>query len=408
MTFRISPKAVSALLLTVVFVCAMGGTSCAQPSAGQQAPSFSLRDLKGEVYALSSMGHQPMLILYFFHPNSKPSLEGLVCLDKIGKEYKNADLVVWAITRPPRDKLNDFLSTTSLGFPVLLDDSDVTGQYNPNKLLPTVCTLGPGGKVLDYFQGGGKGTEMMLLKLAERQLQRKQPMVAKAISEQIVKDNPKNLEAKALKGYAALKEGDANGAEKVFEDLGKEKGQGKVLGNIGLMEVYQRKGQPEKALAKAKEIEEAAPEQAYVHVVRGDDLYRQNRKKEAQEEYVKATKKKGSLSHQEAEAHVRLGRLQEMSGDQKAARQNFEQAVNLNPYYVEAMTNIGRTYEKEGKVDKALSVYNETLNVDKKDMFAAVLAKKAQETLASFFDAKHLRTSSFLETALNPRPDPEW
>ena len=37
-----------------------------------------------------------------------------------------------------------------------------------------MCILGPNLVVLDYFQGGGKTTEVMLVGLAERKLQRKQ------------------------------------------------------------------------------------------------------------------------------------------------------------------------------------------------------------------------------------------
>ena len=380
MEFRNISNAVIGLLLTVALVCATVNTSFAQPSAGQQAPSFSLRDLKGEVHVLSSMGHQPMLILYFFDPTSKPNLEGLVCLDKIGKDNKNADLLVWAITRSPRDKLDDFLSKTSLGFPVLLDDSDVSGKYSPNKLLPTVCTLGPGGKVLDYYQGGGRGTEMMLLKLAERELQRKQPDIGKAISEQIVKDNPTNLEAKALIGYALLMKGDLNGAEKVFKDLEKEKG-GEVLGGLLLIEVYQKKGEPEKALAKAKEMAERAPGQGYPYLIMADALVGQGKKEKAKEECNKAIRNKNSLSHQE-KAHFMLAKLEQDSGDHKAAMENYKEALNLNPYRVEAMTGIGWAYEKERKPDRALSSYNEARNMDRNDTFAAVLAKRAEEMVA--------------------------
>jgi tetratricopeptide (TPR) repeat protein/peroxiredoxin len=368
------------MIVTTGFLC--GEAVCyGQFAPGQSAPGFSLEDLKGKSYDLSQMKDQPMTILYFFDVESRPSQEGLLTLSELAERYKDIDLAVWAITVSSQEKVDDFVTRTKLGFPVLLDRSGVSNLYHAQLILPTVCTLGPGLKMLDYFQGGGKTTEMMLVRLAERELQRKETMIAKAISEEVVKKNPKNVKAETVKGYVALKEGNINEAEKVFKDVSHKGGQGEVLGKEGLVAVYAKKGESKKALELAGEVEQKAPERSYVHVVKGDMLYAQGKQEEAEAAYQAAIKKKEAEPYQQAVRYNQLGRLHANAGKYESARDLYDQAVAIDPYYIEATTNKGVTYEKEGRWDKALESYRQALSRDKNDTFAVVLAKKAQEML---------------------------
>ncbi|OQY05800.1 MAG: hypothetical protein B6I22_06945, partial [Desulfobacteraceae bacterium 4572_123] len=193
------------LTTVVITVCLAGiGTGHARLAAGDAAPGFKLNDIKGRSYDLAVIKDQPMVILYFFDVESRSSQEGLLSLDSLAKKYEDANLMVWAIAVSSREKIARFVSRTRPVFPVLLDNGAVSDLYHARMVLPTVCILGPGQKMLDYFQGGGKSTEVMLVRLAERKLQHKQPAMAKAISEQVVKKNPGNLKAKSVKGYAEL------------------------------------------------------------------------------------------------------------------------------------------------------------------------------------------------------------
>jgi tetratricopeptide (TPR) repeat protein len=377
---RIARLLASVAMVMMVIMC---GTNAGygQITPGQTAPVFSLKDVKGATHDVSLMKDQPMIILYFFDVESRPSQEGLLSMDQLAKRYENADLVVWGITLSSKEKVEKFLAQTNLNFPVLLDKSGVSDLYQANFILPTVCILGPEVKVLDYFQGGGKTTQIMLVRLAERKLQRKQTMLAKALSDEVVKQNPQNLNAKTVKGYAALKEGNLNEAENIFHDLSRNKGQAEVLGKEGLVAVYAQKGEAEKALALAKEVEQQAPDRAYVNLVKGNLLYAQDKKKEAEAQYQAAVKKKGGESYQKAAAYNQLGRFYAGLGKYEKSRELYDQAVAIDPYYIEATSNKGVTYEKEGKWDKALEAYRQALTLDKNDSFTAVLAKKAQEMI---------------------------
>jgi tetratricopeptide (TPR) repeat protein len=375
-------KRLYGLVMVMMVGIIWGPALCdAQISPGQIAPTFTLKDLKGQAHDLSGLMDRPMTILYFFDVESRPSQEGLLSLHQLVKQYKESDLTVWAITLSDRGKVVKFMETTGIVFPVLLDVAKVSDLYRARQILPTVCIIGLKLKVLDHFQGGGKTTETMLVRVAERELQRKQTKLAKAISDEVVKKNPQNVKARTVKGYAALKEQNLKEAEEVFRDISKKGPQGEVLGKEGLAAVYARKGETEKALQLAKEVEQKAPDRAYVHVVKGDALYAMDRKKEAEAEYQKGIQKKEVEPYQEAIPYNQMGRYYASAGQYAKAREFYDQAINIDPYYIEGTTNKGLTYEKEGKWDKALESYRQAVALDKTDLFAAVLAKKAQEMI---------------------------
>ncbi|MGP8331751.1 MAG: tetratricopeptide repeat protein [Methanosarcinaceae archaeon] len=379
---RLVSKVAISIVVLIAGIMVGTGFCHAQIASGQIAPVFSLKDFKGKIYDLSQMKDHPMIILYFFDAESRPSQQGLLSLNQLAKQYKDADFIVWGITRSSKEKVENFVNMTNPSFPILQDKTHVSEIYQARLILPTVCIIGPKIKVLDYFQGGGKTTEVMLLRLAERELQRNQIMLAKAIVQNIENKNPQNLKAKTIKGYAALQEGNLSEAEKIFSDLSKIKGKGEVLGTEGLAAVYAKKGHTEKTFALAREVEQKAPDRAYVHVLKGDIFYGQGKKKEAEAEYLKAVQKKSSEPYHKAVAYNQYGRFYASSGKYQKAQELYDQAVDINPYYIEAMSNKGITYEKQGNWDKALESYRQALIIDKKDTFAAVLADKAQQMLA--------------------------
>lgn len=385
---KMIPRFFVLVIAVMVAILGASGSCYGQISSGRVAPAFSLTDLKGRTYDLSQMKERPMIILYFFDVESRPSQEGLLSLHQIAQQYKEADMTVWAITLSPREKVAKFVESSGLLFPALLDGAKVSDLYQARQILPTVCIIGQGLKVLDSFQGGGKTTETMLVRVAERELQRKQTKLAKAISDEVIKKNPQNVKANTVKGYAALKEQNLKEAEEVFKEVSKKGAQGEVLGKEGLAAVYAQKGQPEKALELAKEVEQKAPDRAYVHVIKGDALYAQDKKREAEAEYQKGIQKKGTEPYQEAIRYNQMGRYYASLGQYQKAREFYEQAINIDPYYIEGTTNKGLTYEKEGKWEKALESYRQALALEKTDSFATVLAKKAQEMIDLQKDVK--------------------
>lgn len=383
-TYGITTARVVVALFGLLLAAGMG---YGQVSAGRTAPVFSGKDLGGKTLDLSRERGNPLTILYFFDAGSRPSQEGLFSLNHLARRHK-ADLSVWAITASPKEQVARFSSLAGLAFPVIPGAANVMGLYGARQVLPVVCIIGPGLRVLDYFQGGGKTTEAMLVRLAERELQRRRTGVAQAIGTEVVKKNPRNAKAKAVVGYAALRDADLKKAEEVFSELSRQDPQGEVLGKEGLAAVYKKRNQNEKALSLVREVEQKAPERSYGHVIKGDILYAQNRKKDAEAEYRKAVEKKVAEPYQEAVRYNQLGRYYSTVRKNRDARELFAKAEEIDPYYVEGTTNKGLSLEKEGKWDEALKAYQQALAVDSRDVYAGVLARRAQEMVDLDRDAK--------------------
>jgi tetratricopeptide (TPR) repeat protein/peroxiredoxin len=357
-------------------------------SFGQTAPSFSLKDTNDQSYDLSALKERPMIVLYFFDVDSKPSQDGLLSLNQLSKQYKGNELIIWAITLSPKEKANSFAKTNHLSFPILFDKSGVSTQYQAQQILPTVCIIGPNLKILNYIQGGGKTTEIMLVSLAERELQRKQTHMAKAISNTISQKYPQNMQAKAIKGHALIAEGKLKDAENVFGDLSRKSGKAGVIGKEGLAKVYIKKGQPEKALPIIQEVEQKDPDRDYPHVLKSDILAAQNKRKEATDELEKAISKKSDVPYLETEKYNKLGVYYAKEGKHSKARELYNKTIEIDPLDIEGTTNKGIAYEKEGNLDKALESYRQALAMNSNDMYARVLAKRAQEMLDIQKDAE--------------------
>jgi len=411
--------------ITRLFVCTIlalvlssaGAPPCLALSPGQSAPAFTLMDLSGKKYDLAAMKKSPMVVLYFFDAASRPSQEGLLSLDGIAKKYRGDSLAVWGVTRSAKDQTKAFAASVKPTFPILLDTGGVSEQYGAKAILPTVCIVGPGMKVLDVFQGGGKTMSVMLVRLAERKLQQKDNAMAIAISDEAMKKSPDNDMAAAVKGYASLKAGRIPEAEKTFSGLAKGTGKAEVLGKEGLAAVYARQGKADKALALAGELQHKAPERGYAHVVKADILASQNKRKEAQAEYEAAAKKGDIEPYQKTVAYNKLGRLYASVKDYKRSRDLYDKAIELDPYNVEALSNKGITYEKEGKWDKALASYQQGQGVNRDDSFSRVLAARASDMLDYQKDASRREridklvkelSERFREQAKRPAPEDTW
>ena len=203
----------------------------------------------------------------------------------------------------------------------------------------------------------------------------------RALSETVAKDDPQNVRAETVKGYAQLKEGDLKAAEKTFYNMSRSKGEGQVMGKEGLSQVYAQKGEPAKAMKIADEIESQSGDRVYAHVVKGDLLYSQNKIDQAETEYRKAIGKSGGAAAPKAVAYNQLGRMYALEGDYPQSRKMYDEAVALDPFYVEATSNKGLTYERQGEWGKALEAYRRAKNINRNDPFAAVLAAHAERMM---------------------------
>ena len=134
---KVNPFIAGLLMAALLAVGTVPGNAHGALQAGSQVPVFTLKDVNGKAHPLSGMKNTPMTILYFFDPDSRPSIEGLLSLDQLAKQYRDADLSVWAITRSSKNKVAAFNKTTKTLFPVLLDSGKVSAMYDAQRVLPT-------------------------------------------------------------------------------------------------------------------------------------------------------------------------------------------------------------------------------------------------------------------------------
>ena len=83
-------KALAILGLVLASAPSISATS---PLVGKAAPGFALKDRQGQLYALQPARDKPLLVLWFFAADSRPSQEGFLTLDRLAKRFPAGALV---------------------------------------------------------------------------------------------------------------------------------------------------------------------------------------------------------------------------------------------------------------------------------------------------------------------------
>lgn len=361
--------------MAAVFLFLIGVTGIAEAALkkGETAPGFS---------ALESVKKKPMVLVYFFKLDSKPAREGLDHLKDLYAQYETAGIAILAVTPDNAKTLDPYLKQHPLPFPVVKDDGKVFAAYEVKVVLPTTYILGPGGRITDVLEGGGPSSTRFVTTVAQRGLQAKKTTLAKALFESALKTNPKDAQAAAGLGHVFLKEGKLDRAESEFSKIAQLKSPEAILGKEGLAEVHLRKGETDKALSIAEEVEKEDPNNGLVHLVKGNVLAMQGNQQEALTEFTRAAEGKLSTDGLRATAFNNAGRIHSEQGQYAMAEKMYQEAVVHNPYSPEILSNRGVLYEKQGQPQKALALYQEALSVDPEDEIAKHLMKRMEQHLA--------------------------
>lgn len=356
-----------------LFLIGLKGTAEAALKKGETAPGFT---------ALEAVKKRPMVLVYFFKLDSKPAREGLDPLKGLYEEYEKAGIAILAVTQDNAKVLDPYLKAHPLPFPVVRDDGKLFDAYQVKVILPTTYILGPGARITDVLEGGGPSSTRFITTVAQRGLQLKKTMLAKTLFETALKSNPKDAQAAAGLGHVYLKEGKFDRAESEFSKIAQLKSPEAILGKEGLAEVHLQKGETEKALSIAEEVEKEDPDSGLVHLVRGNVLAGQGREQEALTEFTRAAEGKLSTDGQRAMAFNNAGRIHSEQGEYALAEKMYQEAVIHNPYAPEILANRGVLYEKQGQPQKALALYQQALSVDPEDEIAKHLMKRMEQHLA--------------------------
>lgn len=138
-----------------------------------QVESFSLRNLDGDLVDMEEYLGKSPVILDFWATWCKPCVKNLPKLQKLYEQYEAKGLKVFAINEDgPRSisKVNPFVNSLGLTFPVLLDENrDVMLGYNiPG--LPTTLLIDRDKKQVFTLNGYRPGDEEKLVEQIEKLL----------------------------------------------------------------------------------------------------------------------------------------------------------------------------------------------------------------------------------------------
>lgn len=356
-----------------LFIIGMTETASAALKKGETAPGFT---------ALDSAKKKPMVLVYFFKLDSKPAREGLDYLKDLHEQYQKEGVAILAVTQDAAKALDPYLKQHPLPFPVVRDDGKIFDAYQVKVILPTTYILGPGSRITDVLEGGGPSSTRFITTVAQRGLQLKKTTLAKALFESALKSNPKDAQAAAGLGHVYLKEGKLDRAETEFSKIAQLKSPEAIIGKEGLAEVHLQKGESDKAISIAQEVENEDPSNGLVHLVKGNVLAGQGKQQEALTEYTRATEGKLSTDWQRATAYNNAGRIYSEQGQYTMAEKMYQEAVVHNPYSPEILSNRGVLYEKQGQPKKALALYEQALSADPEDEVAKHLMKRIEQHLA--------------------------
>ena len=132
-----------------------GGTSIGgAPRAGASAPSFTLRDISGNIVQSSNLLGKPVVINFFatWCPPCREETPGFV---EVYNKYKKQgfELVGISLDTDTREDLPSFVMTYRIGYRILLGDLDTARAYGGVSSLPTTFFIGKDGRIRNVHVG---------------------------------------------------------------------------------------------------------------------------------------------------------------------------------------------------------------------------------------------------------------
>jgi len=185
--------------------------------------------------------------------------------------------------------------------------------------------------------------------------------------------------------YAQLEKGDLKAAQSAFAGLSEKRGETKAAGFTGLAAVAFQKND----LAAGKDYATKAlsldPQAVYPHVILGNISYNQGDSRAAESEYRAAIAGINGKTWMKSEAYNRLGRLASEAGQDQAAVQNYQAAVQADPKNEQASVNLGQKLLSMGKTAEAQTAFKAGLSANPNDqtlsMLMAESLRRSQEAV---------------------------
>ena len=146
----------------------LGGREQLHPLVGEQAPSFSAKDLDGQTVELDQFAGEDVVILDFWATWCGPCVDALPIIAKVAKEFKDKHIVFYAVNlRETPEKIREFLTSEDIDAPVLLDEEGSISKLFQVSGIPQTVLIDKEGRVQVVHVGFGGNLEKQLTKELE-------------------------------------------------------------------------------------------------------------------------------------------------------------------------------------------------------------------------------------------------
>lgn len=156
------------LLCTLLAVCAQAAKPA--KTAYGPAPDFTLKSLTGETVRLSSLKGQ-VVMLNFWASWCAPCRQEMPLLNKIHTDYHKAGFTLLGINLDDQTSAaQEFLKSTPVVFPVLLDSKGKVAELYKNTAMPSSYFIDKKGNFVHLHQGYRPGEEETYRKVIKKLL----------------------------------------------------------------------------------------------------------------------------------------------------------------------------------------------------------------------------------------------
>jgi Flp pilus assembly protein TadD/peroxiredoxin len=359
------------------------------------APDFSLPDLSGQTWTLSTFRGRPVLLNFWtagsherFNPNWL--VQGLHLLAvNVGDGT---------------ERLRALARRGEFSFPVLLGSDDVAGVYNlvfrylfdrhRDLRFPTSFLIDQKGDIVKVYQGpvNPESIEQDFRRMPQTTAERLAKALpfpgvtatyefarnhlslgsvffergyfdqAEASFRFALRDDPSNAEAHYGLGSVYLKQDKSNAARDSFERAVKLNASypdtlANAWNNLGLLAV--REGRAGQAISYFQEALQRNPDH-WIAIENLGNAYRQQKRwDEARTTLERAV----AMKPDEPEANYSLGMVFAQSDDTERAYQYLQKALKFRPAYPEALNNLGVLYLRTRRRDEAVAKFEECIRI---------------------------------------------
>ncbi|MDP2912387.1 MAG: TlpA disulfide reductase family protein [Candidatus Omnitrophota bacterium] len=139
------------VLISMVFLLG----ACAQTNAveiGENAPNFTLPDLKGKQVSLSDFKGK-VIILNFFASWCPPCRQEVPDFTELQKTYGDKGFSAIGVALESLKDASAFADKAGINYPVLIDDNKASNTYGPIRAIPATFIIGKDFKVAKIYIG---------------------------------------------------------------------------------------------------------------------------------------------------------------------------------------------------------------------------------------------------------------